>query len=421
MYNSNQDLQWPTRWDPKDIEADFAKMRELGYSLVRFDLLWAWFEPRPGDYNPAAFEQLDFLVSLAHKYRIYLHPSLFIGGEVGEAYWDVPWRHGRNPHTDPDMLRLEADHAAELGRRYANETAIVAWDLTDEPPFWIVAGQTTDAAAINWTRLVTWGLRRHDRLHPIVVGTSGQETGHGPFRADDIAADVDFLSVHPFTIYEQDLFPDPLLSQRGTYGAAFEIALAAGAGKPAMIHEMGASSAQYAPERIALETLSSWSTHKDPGVKYFSGAGTYRNTFTIPASLIGPSRRLFLDLGRVEVSAEVLINGHSLGILWKEPYRVDITQAVRAGTNQLQIRVANLWPNRLIGDEQLPAENAYNSRTHAIERLPEWYLKGDAKPTGGRTTFTTWQFYSKNDPLLESGLLGPVRLFYADRRAFSRQ
>jgi hypothetical protein len=65
-------------------------MHDLGYSLVRLDLLWAWFEPRPGDYNPAAFEQFDFLVSLAHRYQVYLHPSLFIGGEVGEAYWDVP-------------------------------------------------------------------------------------------------------------------------------------------------------------------------------------------------------------------------------------------------------------------------------------------------------------------------------------------
>ena len=244
-------MQWPTRWDPKDIEADFAKMHELGFSLVRFDLLWAWFEPRPGDYNPAAFQQLDVLVSLAHKYQIYLHPSLFIGGEVGEAYWDVPWRHGRNPHTDPDMLRLETNHATELGRRYANETAIIAWDLTDEPPFWIVSEKTTDAAAINWTRLIAGGLRRHDTLHPVVVGTSGQETGHGPFRADNIAEEVDFLSVHPFTIYKQDLFPDPLLSERGTYGAAFEIALSTGAGRPAMIHEMGASAAQYAPERIA--------------------------------------------------------------------------------------------------------------------------------------------------------------------------
>ena len=109
-------MEWPTEWDPKDIEADFAKMHELGYSIVRFDMLWAWFEPRPGDYNPTAFQQLDYLVSLAHKYQIYLHPSLFIGGEVGEAFWDVPWRMGRNPHSDADMLRLESNLAAEFGR-----------------------------------------------------------------------------------------------------------------------------------------------------------------------------------------------------------------------------------------------------------------------------------------------------------------
>jgi len=244
-------MQWPVQWDPKEVEADFAKMHELGYSIVRFDMMWPWFEPRPGDYNPTAFQQLDYLVSLAHKYQIYLHPSLFIGGEVGEAYWDVPWRHGRHPHADPEMLRLETNLATEFGRRYANESAIIAWDLTDEPPFWIVAGQTTDAMAINWTRLIVGGIRRYDTLHPIVVGTSGEEVGHGPFRADNIAPEVDFFSVHPFSIYMPDLFPDPMLSERGTYGAAFEIAFSNSAGRPAMIHEMGGSSAQYAPERIA--------------------------------------------------------------------------------------------------------------------------------------------------------------------------
>jgi len=244
-------MQWPVEWDPKDIEADFAKMHELGYSIVRFDMMWAWFEPRPGDYNPAAFQQLDYLVSLAHKYQIYLHPSLFIGGEVGEAYWDVPWRHGRNPHSDPEMLRLETNLAAEFGRHYANESAIIGWDLTDEPPFWIVAGQTTDAMAINWTRLIASGIRQYDKLHPIVVGTSGEEVGHGPFRADTIAPFVDFFSVHPFTLYMPDLFPDALLSARGTYGAAFEIALSQGAGHPVIIHEMGASTAQFSPDRVA--------------------------------------------------------------------------------------------------------------------------------------------------------------------------
>jgi hypothetical protein len=106
-------MQWNVDWDPKEIDADFAKMHELGYTVTRFDVVWSWFEPRPGDYNPAAFEQLDYLISLAHKYKIYLHPSLFIGGEVGEAYWDVPWRMGRHPHADPDMLRLETNLAAE--------------------------------------------------------------------------------------------------------------------------------------------------------------------------------------------------------------------------------------------------------------------------------------------------------------------
>lgn len=245
-------MGWPLHFDARDIEADFAKMRDLGFSVARFDLLWAWFEPEPGKYNAKAFEQLDTLVALASKYDVYLHPSLFIGGEVGEAYWDVPWRNGRHPHKDPEMIRLETNLAAELGRRYADETAIIAWDVTDEPPFWI-ATDVTDAQAMTWTRAITDGIRRYDKKHPIVVGTAGQETSHGPFRADNLVKNdqIGFLSVHPFTIYDPKLFPDAMLSERSTYGAAFQIALSRGAGRPAMVHEMGASTAQYSPERVA--------------------------------------------------------------------------------------------------------------------------------------------------------------------------
>ncbi|MGA8216392.1 MAG: beta-galactosidase, partial [Candidatus Sulfotelmatobacter sp.] len=60
-------MQWPTQWDPKAIEADFARMHELGFNTIRLDFVWAWIEPRPGDYNPEAFRALDFLVSLAHR------------------------------------------------------------------------------------------------------------------------------------------------------------------------------------------------------------------------------------------------------------------------------------------------------------------------------------------------------------------
>jgi endo-1,4-beta-mannosidase len=264
-------MQWPTQWDPKAIEADFARMHELGINTIRLDFVWAWIEPRPGDYNPEAFRALDFLISLAHRYHIYLHPCLLIGGEVGEAYWDVPYRQGRHPHSDPDMLRIETDHVAELARRYGKETAILGWDLTDEPPFWIAADSTTDAMAINWTRLLTWSIRRYDSLHPIVVGTSSEEIGRGPFRSDNLREEADFFSVHPYSIYAPRLFPDPMLSERGTYGSTFETALSGSAGRPVMVQEIGASSAQYEPEQIAKFLRAS----------LYSGLGAGANGFLI--------------------------------------------------------------------------------------------------------------------------------------------
>ena len=264
-------MQWPTQWDPKAIEADFARMHEMGFNTIRLDFVWAWIEPRPGDYNPEAFRAIDFLISLAHRYHIYLHPCLLIGGEVGEAFWDVPYRQGRHPHSDPDMLRIQTDHVAELARRYGKETAILGWDLTDEPPFWIAADSTTDAMAINWTRLLSWSIRRHDSLHPIVVGVSQQDVEHGPFRPDLVRDEADFLSVHPYSIYAPRLFPDPMLSERGTYGSAFETALSGSAGRPVMVQEIGASSAQYEPDQIA----------KFLRVSLYSGLGAGANGFLI--------------------------------------------------------------------------------------------------------------------------------------------
>jgi hypothetical protein len=175
-----------------------------------------------------------------------------------------------------------------------------------------------------------------------------------------------------------------------------------------------------APARLSLPELVSLHKYSDPAVRYFSGVATYTHAFETPAGFLSQDKRVFLDLGRVQVSAEVRVNGRNLGILWKPPYRVDVTDAVRAGRNRLEIRVANLWSNRLIGDETLPPENEYNPSNRAIERLPEWFAKGQPKPPGGRTTFVTWHFYTKEEPLLESGLLGPVRLRTAARRVFNR-
>jgi hypothetical protein len=179
-----------------------------------------------------------------------------------------------------------------------------------------------------------------------------------------------------------------------------------------------------APSEVTLPELVSLHKHSEAGVRYFSGTATYTKRFSVAANATAGGKRLYLDLGWVEVLAEVRLNGRDLGTLWKLPYRVDITDAVRSGDNDLEIRVTNLWPNRLIGDEQLPPENEYVEggsflEVGAIKQLPDWYLQGKPKPPGGRITFATWKHYSKDDALLESGLIGPVLLRTAVRRAIS--
>jgi hypothetical protein len=105
--------------------------------------------------------------------------------------------------------------------------------------------------AINWTRLVAGAVRRADPNHLVCVGTDQEDLRRGPFRPDNIYEEVDFFSSHQYPIYMLRLFPDPMLSERMTYAGAFQVTLSSGAGRPVMIHELGASSAQYLPEVIA--------------------------------------------------------------------------------------------------------------------------------------------------------------------------
>ncbi len=167
-----------------------------------------------------------------------------------------------------------------------------------------------------------------------------------------------------------------------------------------------------APARVALDQLISWTDHPDEGVRYFSGTATYVTHVDIAAHALADGQRVALDLGDVREIAEVRLNGTDLGILWKPPFRVDVTSAAKPGRNRLEVRVTNLWPNRLIGDEQLPPDAEY-SPGGPIRAWPEWLVKGTPRPATGRVTFTTWQHWTKDSPLLESGLLGPVTLHLA--------
>jgi hypothetical protein len=162
-----------------------------------------------------------------------------------------------------------------------------------------------------------------------------------------------------------------------------------------------------APPRITLPALTSWAEHTDQGVKYFSGSAVYTKSFDVPASMLRGDRLVMLDLGRVKNFATVNLNGKDLGVLWKEPFAVDVTKAIKTGRNELKVKVTNLWVNRIIGDEQLPADVEWNGAQ--LKQWPQWLTQNQARKSG-RYTFTTWRFWDKDSPLLESGLLGPVVL-----------
>ena len=140
-----------------------------------------------------------------------------------------------------------------------------------------------------------------------------------------------------------------------------------------------------APASITLDQLISWSNSQDKGVKYFSGIGTYTKSIQASPDWFKPGAKLWIDLGDVKNLAEVAVNGKSLGTVWHAPYRVNATSALKSGSNEVTVKVANAWVNRLIGDQQPDATTKYTF--------------ADVKP------------YKADSALLPSGLLGPVKLY----------
>ena len=166
------------------------------------------------------------------------------------------------------------------------------------------------------------------------------------------------------------------------------------------------------PGRETFRHLEDWTARPEKGIRYYSGVATYVAKFDRPhpaARAAGGTARVWLDLGVVKNMASVRLNGHSLGTVWCAPWRVEVTDALRIRGNTLEIRVANLWPNRLIGDEKMRPDAAYGPGGNLI-RWPRWLRGADPLRPPARHTFATWRHYTAKSPLLPSGLLGPVRL-----------
>ncbi len=140
-----------------------------------------------------------------------------------------------------------------------------------------------------------------------------------------------------------------------------------------------------APASTVFESLKSWTDNENADIKYFSGVGTYVREIDVTAEMLDEKSRLELDLGELREVGEVILNGKSLGNVWRAPYKVDITAAAKLGKNKLEVKVANHWANRVIGDQKLPPEKR-KTKTNITK-----YDRGDKQP-------------------LPAGLLGPAVL-----------
>lgn len=175
-----------------------------------------------------------------------------------------------------------------------------------------------------------------------------------------------------------------------------------------------------APENIVLDSLMPWNEHHEEGVRYFSGTATYEKTLRLKR--LDRDARYVLELGTVKNLAQVSVNGLPVAHLWKKPFRCDITPYLKKGRNVLHIAVTNLWPNRMIGDELWEDDVEWDqsfSYDYApgkpsvgcfMKRVPQWLKLGLPRPSAHRRTVVSFKYFTKDSPLLPSGLLGPVVL-----------
>ena len=187
----------------------------------------------------------------------------------------------------------------------------------------------------------------------------------------------------------------------------------------------GSWTVEFAQEgkTLTLDSLTSWTEQADKDIKYFSGTATYRIDLPLKKKqLKDKEARYILSLGELKNMTRVTVNGTAFPILWKAPFECDITEALAKGNNRIEVEVTNLWPNRMIGDEQEPEDVEWGEilkydyapgspvAGQYMAKLPDWLLQGKPRPSQGRKSFYAFKFFRADSPLLPSGLFGPVEV-----------
>ena len=170
---------------------------------------------------------------------------------------------------------------------------------------------------------------------------------------------------------------------------------------------------------LEKQQLFEWTKSDNDDIRYFSGTATYKRHFSLSRKHL-KQQNVILDLGDIKNMATVRVNGTIFPVMWKAPFLLDIKTAVKEGDNIIEVDVTNLWPNRMIGDEQEPDDIEWSEPLiydfapgkpvagRYMNAIPEWLRQGTVRPSKNRKTVGCFKFFTKDSPLLPSGLIGPV-------------
>jgi len=338
--------------DPNSRHMSLAVLRKI-HDFVRAGATVVG--PKPTDSPSLADDQAEFRSLADELWGPGIGTSKVLGGQtVAQALASI----GASP--DIEFAKPREDTALMFVHRA----------LPDSDLYWVVNGnaraETLEASfRVTGKEPELWHAET-GLVEPVsYLIANGRTVVPLRLKADDAV----FVVFRKAATFPARALPEPVEADLAMISGPWDVAFQAGRG---------------APDKAVFETLSSWSKNPDQGIKYFSGVGSYAKIVEAPAEWFSTGAKLWLDLGDVKNLAEVTVNGQALGTLWKTPFRMDVTSALKPGANTLEIKVANLWVNRLIGDKQPGVVKTY--------------------------TYTAVEFYKADSPLLPSGLLGPVKI-----------
>ena len=246
-------------WDYEEIKKEFMEAKNLGLDVMRVNLFWEDFQPKPDVISKEIIQKFDELIKICHEVGIKIAPTFFVGHMSGEN-WDISWREGKNIYSDSYMLRYQIKLVRFFAEKYKDEEAILFWDLSNEPDNYVKADSRHDAWL--WNYVLSNEIKKYDKRHPVTLGIhQASLLTNNNFYPEDMAEGNDFLCMHFYPIYT-DTCIDPVNSTRSTYMPSFSVKLTKGIGeKDVLMEEFGATTLMMSEEvegeyyRVVLYSL----------------------------------------------------------------------------------------------------------------------------------------------------------------------